>query len=146
MNDDQIHALMTKMTLADCARHQEILRALQTSLEKNKAAGAVGVGVVAFECMQAILSNEAERLERDEILRNLLGLTYGKVTLLEDRRTAGGVADTAGLAKLLAPVFAAIGTRTHASVKASEAELVDLVAGIERRLAEVEKKTTRRSK
>jgi len=98
--------------------------------------------------LTGFIERELEIMKADEVVRAVLQLAMVKIEKLEIRGRADGGErlDKAELAKLLGPIFEAVGKSIRATVKASEAEMVDLIAGMERRITVLEERTTKRRK
>ena len=104
--------------------------------------------ISAMKSLAGLIEREVEIMKADQVVRALLQLALMKIEKLETRGGADGGEriDKAELAKLLGPIFEAVGKSIRATVKASEAEMVDLIAGMERRVTVLEERTTKRRK
>ena len=95
----------------------------------------------------SLIEREVEVMKADQAVRALIELALVKIERLEIRSAGDGNGiDKTELIKFLGPVFEAVAKNIRATVKASEAEMVDLIAGMERRITVLEERTTKRRK
>jgi len=95
--------------------------------------------------VRGLIDREAARVKLDDAVLRVVRESAEKLDRLEISQGEAGISE----AKLLAtmePVLAAIAKNIKTTTRSSEAEMLELIAGVEKRLSEVEKKTTRRAK